>query len=745
MAVCAIHTLRLHAPDTPYTDAQLASIFRLATAAFAEVAEPAAPHFRTCLALLETAAQVKCFLLAFDLDGGDALLLDLFSTVLDAVNPDSRALAEAPALELLAALLDETDESLPMPQPLLDAVLGPLLPGARDDNPARAALAAALLQRAHSAVQPHVQRFLTRLLEGARTDSEHAASCSDLILQVHRAAPQITLPVMPHIEPSLQVESEERRLEAVDLLGRLLTQAGAAGLLSDHPHLPGALLRRLGDKSPDVRRRVLAVCAPLAGSWGTEEGRRAVANAVATRLQDPDERLRAAAAAALCAIAAEHPSAVRARHFEALVNRLRDRRLPVRKEVAGQVARLVRAWCLRLEEAAAAAPPGAPPPDGGAASGLPRRQAVVELAVGLCNLACTRDAEVAAHIMEVVFRGGVFPARLPPAAAAAWWGAMWAVAGGAGGGSLRTLLRGKYSLQAAVQKVLALRAAARALPGGAPGSPGDGGGADAGAAGKLEASLAALAATLHSVHRAEEGVTKLFSMKDNHIFRGLATLAAFGTPLAAAAEAAKDVQQRVGGRGPAADVAAALTARLLPNLVTPEALGGALEAAGDSPEAQALVLDVAAVSPQLFAQSLPAVAAAFELDDPLAAECAARVLGAAGAMMRRAGGGAPPPPALRRRLLDMAAAGSPGAAKAAVRALGLLLGPEEAAAALRPLCASLLASLRRPATLGDHSRLLAALQAVSQAARMAPELLEEFGAQLNEAVMEELLPKDLSG
>jgi U3 small nucleolar RNA-associated protein 4 len=41
---------------------------------------------------------------------------------------------------------------------------------------------------------------------------------------------------------------------------------------------------------------------------------------------------------------------------------------------------------------------------------------VIELALGLCNLACTHDTEVAAYIMDRLFCNGVFPAELPAAA-----------------------------------------------------------------------------------------------------------------------------------------------------------------------------------------------------------------------------------------------------------------------------------------------------------------------------------------
>lgn len=78
------------------------------------------------------------------------------------------------------------------------------------------------------------------------------------------------------------------------------------------------------------------------------------------------------------------------------------------------------------------------------------------------------------------------------------------------------------------------------------------------------------------------GLQKLLDSKDNHIFRGLATLAAYGCTYKDAVAAGKDVMQRVGSKGPAADLTRVLVARLTPNLVPPEVLHAAMEEAEQS-------------------------------------------------------------------------------------------------------------------------------------------------------------------
>lgn len=754
--VCAIHTLRLHAPENPYTDAQLLMIFRQLLVVFRELADPGAAHFQVCLSLLQTVATVKICLLMLDLEDADSLVLDLFTAMFDAINADNKDQVEHLALTGLATMLDEGDD---IPQPLLDCILSHLLPAAHEENPQARRLAELLVRKSQSTLQPYVQKFMTRLLEGQRTDSDLVGCSSDLVLQLYRAAPQIMLPVLPHLQPSLQVESEERRLDAVDLICKLLTHPGAHTIVEDYRSLPQAVLRRLNDKSPEVRLRVIFHAKALSDSFNDAQQRSEVAKEVALRLQDPDERLRSAAAAALCSIAAEHPSAVHTEQIQSLILRFRDKRLSVRKEVAAQVAKLVRTWSLKWEA------------EGGASQ--PRKVLLINLVMGLCGLALTRDTELASYVMDEVFKGGVFPARLPAASAAAWWAQLWHAGEGVGGQTLTALLRGKCDLQRQVQELLHLREAALGERTGVPahkfgtaattgadkddGKEADGADTAAGTSGVVEgesatsrfsARITAFASSLSNTNRAEEGLQRLWHMKDNHIFRGLATLSTYGTSFADAVAAGKDVQSRVGSRGPHADVAQALISRLTPNLISPETLSAALCASCDSNEEEGFITGVLAAAPQLFAQQLPALTELFEEDDAMSTEVAAKVLAATGSYMviaaKQLQQDFEASPEVISKLQELCLNGTPTGAKAAVRALLHILDADAVTPVLRGTITKLLESLREPETLAVHSRTLAALKAISTATRAVPALLTEFALELYDCVINNIMKQDLS-
>lgn len=108
-----------------------------------------------------------------------------------------------------------------------------------------------------------------------------------------------------------------------------------------------------------------------------------------------------------------------------LVARLRDKKAGARREAASQAAAVMRAWVL-----ASTADP----------STAPRQDMILGIPLVLCNLA-VRDTELGAHILDVVFRAGIFPAKLPPADVARYWALLWRQAGERRGGGWEGLGR----------------------------------------------------------------------------------------------------------------------------------------------------------------------------------------------------------------------------------------------------------------------------------------------------------------
>ncbi|KAL4420139.1 hypothetical protein ABPG77_010355 [Micractinium sp. CCAP 211/92] len=761
VALCLCHILRLSAPDTPFSDEQLQSIFELFNSVYSELDDPASPHFQLCLSTLETVSQVKCSLLILDLPNWEELTVSLFSTLLDVVNEENAELLHGTVLELLRSMVEEADD---LPQAQLDVLLTRLLPAHRTESPAGHSLAASLVQRTETTVQPYLQKFLTALLTGARTDSELKGDYHSLFYAIHETVPQALLPLLPLLRDELEADGEgAKRGPTADLVARLFTQhPSGATIIAEYPALLEGLLGRACDKEAEVRCKVLEHAGPLVDACeGSEARQAAIVQAAVGRLHDVDDGVRKAAVGAVGALLQRRPALASSQHTEGrgqvlgcLVARLRDKKMTVRREAATQLGGLLRCWVQLAAESPAHAPP---------------RGAILSIPLVLCNIA-VRDTELGAHIFDSVFRAGIFPPKLPPAEAARWWAAMWRQAGEEHRPMLVRILQGKAAVQRQVQLVVALRGAAKdkrasslagagsSMGAGAAGGPAPsgslltagGGGGGAGQAGDPEARLQSLvhelAAVLKDVSRPEEGLQKLLEQKDNHIFKGLSTLATFGCPFKDAVAAGKDVMQRVGSRGPAADVTRALVARLTPSLLSPEVLQAAMEAAAQSEEVQHFLVDIARASPQLLAQSMAALDAMFDADDPLLAECAAKVLAHAARPMLAhcAASKQPVPKSLPGKLTGMCTEGSPAGVKAAVKALVAVLGAERAAAMAAELADKLVAQLKAPATLRTHTRLLAALKGLSMLGRLLPATFERVADEVLDFVVADLLEADVS-
>ncbi|GAB4821978.1 hypothetical protein N2152v2_009024 [Parachlorella kessleri] len=727
-AACISNVLHLLAPETRFSDDQLKDIFRLLNSAYGELEDPAGPNFQLCLSILQTVSQVKLSILLLDLEAED-LICDLFRTIFTAVNDDNQGMVEALALDLLASMLEESDD---ISQPLLDTILANLLPAKQKENPAACRLTQQLLQRTEAVVQPYLQKFLTNALLGLRTDSDLRDECHSLIFQLYQVVPQVLLPVLPHLGPELQVESESNRLAAVDLLGKLFSQPGRSSILQEYAELLQDLLKRLHDQKVDVRLK-----------------------GVVDRLMDIDDKVRITAAGVFCEVAAAHPALSTPALLEPVLERLRDRKVAVRREVASQILELARAWCIKCQQ--------------GASTKSPSKAQVIQLMLVLCNLV-TRDPELMAYALGPLFKGGILPTKLSRDTQVEWWALLWQRAGEAGRESISKLLRSKYFLQRAVRELVQLRDAAREQRKAAGGDTSSmaASGAGAGIAlhpgvtsmsglrgdpeKALQAGMAQLAKLLPDVHKAEEGLLKLWEMKDNHIFRGLATLAAYGTTLEKATVTGKDVVQRVGSKGPAAEVARVLVARITPSLLAPELLHAAMDQAADSQEVQDLLVDMAAIMPQLFAQGLGPLSRMLDQDDPLLASCAARVLAKGGRYLAAASQGKEEAAAeweelvgkTQGVLLEMCSGNSPASAKAAVYALVTLLGTERATVALRTACEAALDAMKRPSTLNDHPKLLTALKVLTTVGRVLPSLFAEHADELTDFVLNQLLAEDLT-
>ncbi|KAG2444766.1 hypothetical protein HXX76_001510 [Chlamydomonas incerta] len=733
-AICLVQLMRVFAPELPYDDDQLRSVYELLVDCWSRLAETG-PGYDLARSMLAAYAEVKLYIPLLDLEDAD-LVGRAFARLLQAVRPDNVAALRDPVMSVLLGMVEESEQP---PEEVVDILLAALVAGpAPSGGGAKAAaaqysdaargLAARLLAKAgdllRGALQRRVMSHVRQGLQGldaaggagagpgqhggrgtaaskaaAAGAAAAAAAGGDggaaydpftLLHGLHGSAPQLLLPVIPELKGQLRQEDEHRRLAAAALVTRLLaapppspldgggdggaasslavTGASAGALASSapmaahYPDLVQELLQRYTDTSPAVRVAMLsrtpqlaAVAAVAAPDGGLE---RQVLGAARARLHDLEDKVRAAACRAICALAtaaAAGPPAsllppggpappplldndLLALLREEVAPRLRDRKIGVRREAAAGLLAAWRGACTSLQQGAMNMP------------GLVRTVGWVP--ARLCA-DLVRDLELRPHLMALLAapapaggagagagggakaaKGGVglLPASLGQRVGSAVWAALWASYAAQDRAAVRKALalkaRAALLLQELVELRGQIRAAARAE--------------DEARVQKLKPRLVHVCAELSAAAggppegqaRGSEQLVRLVGeARDSFLFDRLAQLAAPTASAEAAAAARKDALSRLPGGGskaPVADLITRLATAAAPTLLAPSHVagliaaldsgGGAAAAAGDGAGAAAkrdtVVVAAAAALAVAAAKSVPAI---FVLAMPLVA------------------------------------------------------------------------------------------------------------------------------
>ncbi|DBA74057.1 TPA: hypothetical protein ACH3X1_010871 [Trebouxia sp. C0004] len=727
-AYCLSHILKIHAPDSPYSTTQLQDVFVLFMWVFRRLENPSSPSYQLTLSVLDNISQIKCCLLMLDFDN-DEMVCDMFKVMLGTVNGANHESVEPAMLEIMASMIEEADD---VSQPLLDVILECVTSPKMEEQPQAYRLAQQLLHRAEDRLQRYLQRFLNNIILGHGTDSSlQEEDYPTLIYQIHLACPQTLLPVLPLLIHELQVEVEAKRLDAIDVLGKLFTMPGS-DMDQEYSYLFEEFLRRCKDQKIEVRLRVIHYSKTMLGSCSQASSAK-VLEAVLERLQDFEDKVRSRAIITICEAAIAFPEAVTLQALEAVSARLRDKKLPVRKEAALQLAAVFRAYCNRSQDVMT--------PDEERAIWIP----------GRLLTAATRDPDLFSFMLDTVLRNGLFPARLGSKAAAGHLAVVFMNCGEQERIAVLAVLRAKARQQQDVQSFLTVRA--DKSPSESPFAAGH----DA----RVGQAIRRVAAAFPDSARADEALQKIHEMRDGHIFKGLATLCAPGTDPEAAAKVAKDTVQRIGSKGFAGEFARCVCARLSPNLIAPEHLRGLLEVAaeeaGDREDNTYLtaVLDLlvgcAASAPALFADLGYQVAGLLESKDVKVATAAASILIHAARPMLQSHTKKDDKEEeeedlaakLKPLLLQLVSCGTPKAAKVAIRALSKVLKPESATATFQNLAKKLIALLQKPSATASPA-LPAALKALGTLGQVVPAVFAEHACSMADFVLDDLLEAPMS-
>lgn len=357
VASCVADLLRLYAPNPPFTPKKLRTIFEFLLKQLELVRDLAGSFYAQVLYVLETLSQVKSILILWDLDA-DELVHKFFDLAFAIVTPAHPKNVTLYLSDMLRPLIDE---STSLPTNTVQLMMQKLGSKARNQNPASHQLAVLVATQSVDKLQRYACQYFSDIIVSAskavtedageqdsdsndsdcegldnapksRDESgmpEAAKAAHKLIVDIHRTVPGLLLNVIPQLEEELKVNFVGLRQLATSALGNMFTQPGSQ-LFQAYPNIWNSWLNRRNDKALEIRLLWVehAVKALTTQPLVQEE----VEQALALKLLDPDEHVRAQVIRCLDSLDLTDTSHVSASFLEKVGERCRDRKLLVRSQ-----------------------------------------------------------------------------------------------------------------------------------------------------------------------------------------------------------------------------------------------------------------------------------------------------------------------------------------------------------------------------------------------------------------------------
>lgn len=159
----------------------------------------------------------------------------------------------------------------------------------------------------------------------------------ELIWELNKISPSLLLHIMPELEKELIMEDQEKREDAIDLLGKMFVADGSR-MITSYQQLYGAFINRSNDIEPAIRRKVVEYATEFIKNIPTLD----IVGSLLARVRDPDESVRSAVVTAICTAAEANPIQFKKDVLQEVGLRMRDKKAGMRKHAMVRLARLYR-------------------------------------------------------------------------------------------------------------------------------------------------------------------------------------------------------------------------------------------------------------------------------------------------------------------------------------------------------------------------------------------------------------------
>ncbi|KAI8615015.1 armadillo-type protein [Chytriomyces sp. MP71] len=273
LVACSLaDVLRLFAPDAPYNQTQLKSIFSLFVNQLPHIADTDGPYFENYYYLLESLAVVKSIILLTDLNA-DELIVSLFRDIFSFVRADFQKNVYAFLLQILSCLVDE---SATLSNEIIEIIIAQF---DKPNNNMCRQLAIDVCNASTDKLQRYICQHFGDLFyqsmklmrgsgvyaavedddeeeleeEGGRGNS-HAEfkHAHRLILEMNKHCMGVLQNVIPLFEDQLRCEDEKVRELSINVLGKIFMDSGSR-VAVQYPAIWKVWCDRRNDKSSPIR------------------------------------------------------------------------------------------------------------------------------------------------------------------------------------------------------------------------------------------------------------------------------------------------------------------------------------------------------------------------------------------------------------------------------------------------------------------------------------------------------------
>ncbi|KAL3513624.1 hypothetical protein ACH5RR_026341 [Cinchona calisaya] len=358
VATCFCEIIRVLAPDPGFSDDVFRDIFKLLQSIFAEIGDYTSPYFLRRVKLLETVAKLNFCVLMLDIGCEDLILkmFKIFFSVVREQHPHSVITAMSTIItRVLEDKLEENDlEPLifqkKFSEPLLDVILQNLLRESKGASAGLAQLAVSVLNNCNEKLERCICTFLRScILKRDIIGSELKESYHEILYEIFRSAPEMLVSVIPSLSHELLTDQVDVRIKALNLIRKFFALPGH-NIAQEYRNLFVEFLNRFTDKSSEVRLCAISCGKAFYTYNPSGTGSSEVLKGLESRLLDFDDRVRLQAVTVVCDLARSKINSVTNELISRVAERLRDKKVSVRKKALQKLLELYQDYCTKCVE-----------------------------------------------------------------------------------------------------------------------------------------------------------------------------------------------------------------------------------------------------------------------------------------------------------------------------------------------------------------------------------------------------------